>query len=86
VENFPNHIGDIVALVLRAAQSIVIHVDAVDYGSFRNFELHCELVKALFDQARSGKRVEFLFLTSSGSERRGPILNFGCAFDGFLRH
>lgn len=58
--NFPQHIRDIANLVRGARESVVIHADAIDYGSFRNFAAHRDLLDAIIDRARAGKTVEIL--------------------------
>jgi|HubBroStandDraft_6_1064221.scaffolds.fasta_scaffold09987_4 hypothetical protein len=60
---FPDHIQDIVRLVRSAQQSVAIHADTVDYGSFRNFALHRDLLNAIVQQAMNGRKIEFLIWT-----------------------
>jgi hypothetical protein len=60
---FPFHIRPIVARVYQSTHSVIAHLDAVDFGSSRAFDLHRELVEALIDRARKGVSVHVLIST-----------------------
>lgn len=57
---FPMHIQAIIDLVDHAKHEIVILADCVDYGSFRNFARHSELVAAICLAAKEGRKVKYL--------------------------
>lgn len=93
---FPYHIQDIISLVEGAQESVVIHADAVDYGSFREFDSHRRLVDALIQKAKAWKKtkarkkVEFLIWTdyqpmSLANKFKAPGQRALPEFEGYVR-
>jgi hypothetical protein len=67
LETFPDHIPEIVALINRAREKIIIQADCLDFGSFRNFGYHETLVEAICEASRSKRieKIEFLIWTDN---------------------
>jgi hypothetical protein len=67
---FPDHISEITNMISRASQRILILTEGVDYGSFRDFKLHEELLKAIMRKGQHVKQAKFLIWEAPASVSR----------------
>ncbi|HEY1837857.1 MAG TPA: hypothetical protein VGG36_09385 [Rhizomicrobium sp.] len=57
---FPYHVPQLCSLIASADKELVIQCDAVDFASFRDYDLHRQLIEALKDASVRKVRVDFL--------------------------
>jgi hypothetical protein len=60
IDDFPAHIDRITQLISQARSEVMILGDCVDYGSFRKYESHANLVKAICEKRREIEGIRFL--------------------------